>query len=62
MRRLLEDVATDEAALHALLPPGPGKLQVWVSGKVSARARGELEARGWEVHDDAARTLAEQAR
>jgi hypothetical protein len=57
-----EDVATDEAALHALLPPGSGKLELWVSGTVSTTARNELSARGWDVHDNAAQTLAEPAR
>jgi hypothetical protein len=52
-----EDVAIDEAALHALLPSSPGKLELWVSGSVSTRARKELESRGWDVHADAAQDL-----
>ena len=56
-----EDVAEDEAALHALLPASAGKVELWVSGSVSPRASSELSARGWEVHDHAAETLAESA-
>jgi hypothetical protein len=52
-----EDVAIDEAALHALLPASSGKLELWVSGSVSTRARRELESRGWDVHADAARVI-----
>jgi hypothetical protein len=54
-----EDAAEDEAALHALLPPSAGKLELWVSGPISSRASSELAARGWEVHGQAAETLAE---
>jgi len=57
-----EDVATYEAALHALLPAGSSNLELWVSSTLSPRARSELEARGWDVHDRAAQTLAEPAR
>jgi hypothetical protein len=53
-----EDVATDEAALHALLPAGLNHLELWISGALSARARSELTAHGWDVHDHAAATLA----
>jgi hypothetical protein len=56
-----EDVANYETALHALLPAVAGKLEVWVSGTFSPRAVSELSARGWEVHDHAAETLAESA-
>jgi hypothetical protein len=52
-----EDVALDEAALHALLPSSSGKLELWVSGTVSTRARRELESRGWDVHADAAQVI-----
>jgi hypothetical protein len=52
-----EDVAIDEAALHALLPLSSGKLELWVSGTVSTRARRELESRGWDVHADAAQVI-----
>ena len=57
-----EDVATYEAALHALLPAGSSNLELWVSSTLSPRARSELEARGWDVHDHAAQTLADPAR
>ena len=53
-----EDVATDEAALHALLPASLNHLELWVSGTLSPRARSELTARGWDAHDHAAETLA----
>jgi hypothetical protein len=53
-----EDVATDEAALHTLLPTGLNHLELWTSGTLSPRARSELAARGWDVHDYAAETLA----
>ena len=53
-----EDVATDEAALHALLPAGPSRLELWIAGTISPRAGSELAARGWDVHDHAAETLA----
>jgi hypothetical protein len=52
-----DDVAIDEAALHALLPASSGKLELWVSGTVSTRARQELESRGWDVHADAAQII-----
>jgi hypothetical protein len=54
-----EDVAEDEAALHALFPASAGRLELWVSGTFSPRANSELSARGWEVHDHAAETLAD---
>jgi len=57
-----EDVATYEAALHALLPAGSGNLELWVSSTLSPRARSELSARGWDVHDNAAQILADPAR
>jgi hypothetical protein len=56
-----EDVAEDEEALHALFPGSAGRLELWVSGTLSPRASSELSARGWEVHDHAAETLAESA-
>ena len=56
-----EDVADDEAALHALLPAAAGRLELWVSGTCSPRASRELSARGWEVHGHAAEALAESA-
>ena len=56
-----EDVAEYEGALHALLPASSGKPEVWASGSVSPRATSELSARGWDVHDHAAETLAESA-
>jgi hypothetical protein len=56
-----EGVATDEAALHALLPASSKHLELWISGSVSPRARTELTARGWEVHDKASETLAASA-
>jgi hypothetical protein len=56
-----EDVATYEAALHALLPLG-SSLELWVSSTLSPRARSELAARGWDVHDNAVQTLADPAR
>jgi hypothetical protein len=48
-----EDVASYEAALHALLPAGSSNLELWLSGALSPRARSELSARGWDVHDQA---------
>ncbi len=56
-----QDVAADEAALHALLPANAGALQLWVAGSVSSRARSELTGRGWEVHEHAAESLAKGA-
>ena len=56
-----EDVAEYETALHALLPASSGRPEVWVSGSISPRATSELSARGWDVHDHAAETLAESA-
>jgi hypothetical protein len=56
-----EDVAGYEAALHALLPASARRLEVWASGTFSPRARSELSARGWEVHDHAAEALTEPA-
>jgi hypothetical protein len=53
-----EDVATDEAALHGVLPASLNHLELWISGTLSPRARSELTARGWEVHDHAAETPA----
>jgi hypothetical protein len=53
-----EDVATDEAALHAILPTNSSHLELWVSGSLSAHARTELTARGWDVHDHSAEALA----
>lgn len=53
-----EDVATDEAALHALLPASSSGLELWIAGTLSPRASSELAARGWDVHDHAAETLA----
>jgi hypothetical protein len=46
-----EDVADYEAALHAALPPAATGLQLWLSGSISPRARSELTARGWNVHE-----------
>jgi hypothetical protein len=57
-----EDVATYEAALHALLPVGSNSLELWVSSTLSPRARNELAVRGWDVHDNAVQTLADPAR
>jgi hypothetical protein len=57
-----EDVASYEAALHALLPAGSSNLELWLSGALSPRARSELSARGWDVHDNAAQTIADPAR
>ena len=56
-----EDVATDEAALRAVLPTSLNHLELWVSGALSPRARSELTARGWDVHDNASQTLAASA-
>ena len=53
-----QDVATDGAALHALLPASPSGLELWIAGTQSSRASSELAARGWVVHDHAAETLA----
>jgi hypothetical protein len=55
-----EDVAADEAALHAALPAGSAPLELWSSGSLSPRAKSELQARGWTVHDHAAEALAPQ--
>jgi hypothetical protein len=54
-----EDVATYEAALRAALSPASKGMEVWLSGTISPRARSELTTRGWDVHDNAAVTLAE---
>lgn len=53
-----EEVATDGAALHALLPTNPSELELWTAGTVSPRASTELKARGWVVQSQAAKTLA----
>jgi hypothetical protein len=53
-----EDVATDEAARHAVLPASLNHLELWVAGTLSPRARSELTMRGWDVHDNASQTLA----
>jgi hypothetical protein len=52
-----EDVATDGAALHALLPPNPSRLELWIAGALSSRAGSELKSRGWDVHDHAEHAL-----
>jgi hypothetical protein len=33
--------------------PGTKEKQVWLTGTLSARARKEIEARGWQIHDRA---------
>jgi hypothetical protein len=57
-----EQVAADEAALHALLPASLNHPELWISGTVSPRARSALTARGWDVHDRASETLAASGR
>jgi hypothetical protein len=52
-----EDVAAYEKALHAALPEGATGLELWLSGSISARAKSELTARGWSVHEQAEETL-----
>lgn len=47
-----EDVAGYEQALREALPADAKGREVWLSGQVSPRARTELTARGWDVHDD----------
>jgi hypothetical protein len=53
-----KDVATDAAALHALIPASQSGLELWIAGTLSPRASSELSARCWDVHDHAAETLA----
>jgi hypothetical protein len=57
-----EDVASYESTLHAALPPASKRLEAWLSGAISPRARSELTARGWEVHDNAVEALADRPR
>jgi hypothetical protein len=52
-----EEVATDGAALHVLLPANPSELELWTAGTISPRAGAELKTRGWVVHEKAAETL-----
>ena len=49
------DVAGYEAAVHQAIGDGPREL--WLTGKISDRAREELKQRGWEVHDQSADLL-----
>jgi hypothetical protein len=51
-----QDVASDGAALHALLPTGSNHLELWISGAASPQARSELMTRGWDLHEHAAET------
>ena len=51
------DVAGYEAAMHAALPEDSAAIQLWLLGSVSARARSELAARGWDVHGQALEIL-----
>ena len=53
-----QDVASDGAALHALLPTGSNHLELWISGAASPQARSELITRGWDLHEHAAETPA----
>lgn len=46
------EVAAYERALEEALPHKAGR-EVWTTGGVSARARAELEQRGWAVHANA---------
>ncbi len=54
------DVAQYESAMHAALPGEIKALEGWVGGRVSPRARRELTALGWQVHDQAWTSLPEQ--
>lgn len=54
-----EDVASYEQALRAALPADAPGREAWLSGAISPRARAELTARGWDVHDDALAALGE---
>jgi hypothetical protein len=46
-----QDVGAYEQALHLALPADTKGLELWTSGKVSERARAELNKRGWDVHE-----------
>ena len=37
--------------------PGVKEKQLWITGTLSARARKEIESRGWQIHDRAERQL-----
>ncbi|HVN42463.1 MAG TPA: hypothetical protein VMT50_06735 [Steroidobacteraceae bacterium] len=52
-----EEVARYESAMDASLPAGGRVREAWSSGRVSERARQELTARGWEVHEGATALL-----
>jgi hypothetical protein len=52
-----EDVARYGAELRGLLPADVAIREVWLSGPASSQAQSELRARGWEVHDNAAKSL-----
>jgi hypothetical protein len=50
-----EDVATDETQIRQLLPStGVTMLELWLTGTASERARAELRALGWELHESQA--------
>jgi hypothetical protein len=46
-----EEVAGYERTLEQALPPEAGNHELWLRGSISARARRELEQRGWSVHE-----------
>jgi hypothetical protein len=45
-------VAKDEPQLRAALPATAAvRSELWLTGTASARARQELQARGWDLHE-----------
>jgi len=48
-----EDTAGYAQSVERALPPNASGREFVLSGSVSARARGELERRGWKIHDRA---------
>ena len=46
-----------EAIQRAVTEEKASKLELWVSGRLSARAKEEFMGRGWEVHEQAYDTL-----
>jgi len=47
------EVASFEGGILAMLPADIAAREVWIGGTISARARAELEKRGWDVHAQA---------
>ena len=43
------EVASGEQQIRQALPQGAGARELWLAGTVSAWARAELQARGWQL-------------